>query len=92
MKHSSHQIRGKCTYHFALEPGITFHHGRETTVSSQHHMAGRFCLSLAAGRGGGAGVTASPPGTRENITSLLSWTSPAKVIEGDLGDSLLRLY
>ena len=23
MKHSSHQIRGKCTYHFALEPGIT---------------------------------------------------------------------
>ena len=58
MKHSSHQIRGKCTYHFALEPGITFHHGRETTVSSQHHMAGRFCLSLAAGRGGGAGVTA----------------------------------
>ena len=58
MKHSSHQIRGKCTYHFALEPGITFHHGRETTVSSQHHMGGRFCLSLAAGRAGGAGVTA----------------------------------
>ena len=23
MKHSSHQIRGKCTYYFALEPGIT---------------------------------------------------------------------
>ena len=22
MKHSSHQIRGKCTLHFVLEPGI----------------------------------------------------------------------
>ena len=34
MKHSSHQIRGKCTYYFALEPGITFHHGRESSGSS----------------------------------------------------------
>ena len=43
MKHSSHQIRGNCTYYFALEPGITFAHGRESSGSS--HLSPRLRAS-----------------------------------------------
>ena len=55
MKHSSHQIRGNCTYYFALEPGITFALGRDrervAAAVTCHHPCGRLgrnCLSRAA--------------------------------------------
>ena len=55
MKHSSHQIRGKCTYHFVLEPGIAGERVASAVTFAAaplgHMRHGRTCLSCRFGRG-----------------------------------------
>ena len=77
MKHSSHQIRGKCTYFFVLEPGITFHRSREGSGSRQQSPP---VTGLSAGGGPRCGGGGEQPAPRPLLPPFgrarQSWLSP----------------
>ena len=59
MKHSSHQIRGKCTLHFVLEPGIAGE--RVASAVSQSPPAAAASLAPFGGPRTAAGADVNGP-------------------------------